>query len=146
LYKKTLRLVEYHYHIKLPMYITKLDHLVLTVKDIHATILFYTTVLGMKQVSFTGNRQALQFGSQKINLHQQNNEIEPHAAQPAPGSADLCLITDISLEQVIDHVQSCGVTIIAGPVPRSGATGNLLSVYLRDPDGNLIEISNHVRE
>ena len=128
------------------MYITKLDHFVLTVKDIHATILFYTTVLGMKQVSFTENRQALQFGSQKINLHQQNNEIEPHAAQPAPDSADLCLITDISLEQVIDHVQSCGVTIIAGPVPRSGATGSLLSVYLRDPDGNLIEISNHVRE
>ena len=128
------------------MYITNLDHLVLTVKDIHASIQFYTTILGMKLVSLAGNRQALQFGNQKINLHQQGDEIEPHAVQPTPGSADLCLITDISLEQVIDHVQSCGVTILAGPVPRSGATGDLLSIYLRDPDGNLIEISNHVRK
>ena len=128
------------------MYITKLDHLVLTVKDIHATILSHTTVLGMKQVSFAENRQALQFGNQKINLHQQDNIIVPHAAQPIPGSADLCLITDISLEQVIDHVQSCGVTILAGPVPRSGAISGLISIYLRDPDGNLIEISNLLNE
>ena len=124
------------------MYITKLDHLVLTVKDIQTTILFYTTLLGMKQISFTDNRQALQFGNQKINLHQQDDIIEPHAAQPTPGSADLCLITDIPLEQVIEHVQSCGVTILAGPIPRSGAVGGLISIYLRDPDGNLIEISN----
>ena len=126
------------------MYIAKLDHLVLTVKDIHAAILFYTTVLGMKRISFADNRQALQFGTQKINLHQQDDIIEPHAAQPTPGSADLCLITEIALEHVIDHVQSCGVTILAGPVPRSGAMGALVSVYLRDPDGNLIEISNTV--
>ena len=128
------------------MYIIKLDHLVLTVKDINATILFYTTVLGMKQVIFAGNRQALQFGNQKINLHQKDDIIEPRAAQPTPGSADLCLITDIPLEQVIEHVQSCEVKILAGPVPRSGAIGGLLSVYLRDPDGNLIEISNSVGE
>ena len=128
------------------MYITKLDHLVLTVKDIHATILFYTTILGMKQISFADNRHALQFGNQKINLHQQDDIIEPHAAQPTPGSADLCLITDISLEQVIDHIQSCGVTILSGPVPRSGAVGGLISIYLRDPDGNLIEISNLLNE
>jgi len=128
------------------MYISKLDHIVLTIKDIHATTLFYTTVLGMKAVSFAKDRQALQFGNQKINLHQQGDEIEPHALQPTPGSADLCLITEISLEQVIDHVQSCGAKILAGPVPRSGATGGLLSVYLRDPDGNLIEISNPARE
>ena len=128
------------------MYITKLDHLVLTVKDIHATILFYTTVLCMKAVNFAEDRQALRFGNQKINLHQQGDEIEPHAAEPTPGSADLCLITDISLEQVIEHVKSCGVKILAGPVPRSGATDGLISVYLRDPDGNLIEISNPVRE
>jgi catechol 2,3-dioxygenase-like lactoylglutathione lyase family enzyme len=100
----------------------------------------------LKQVSFWDNRQALQFGSQKINLQQQDNKIEPHAAQPTPGSADLCLVTDISLGKVIDHVQSCGVAIIAGPVPRAGATGNLLSIYIRDPDGNLIEISNHTGE
>ena len=128
------------------MYITKLDHLVLTVKDIHATILFYTTILGMKQISFADNRHALQFGNQKINLHQQDDIIEPHAAQPTPGSADLCLITDISLEQVIDHIQSCGVTILSGPVPRSGAVDGLISIYLRDPDGNLIEISNLLNE
>lgn len=128
------------------MYITKLDHLVLTVKDIHATILFYTNVLGMKAVNFAEDRQALRFGNHKINLHQQGDEIEPHAAQPTPGSADLCLITDISLEQVIEHVKSCGVKILAGPVPRSGATDGLISFYLRDPDGNLIEISNPVRE
>ena len=128
------------------MYITKLDHLVLTVKDIYTTTMFYTTVLGMKKFSFGENRQALQFGSQKINLHQYGDEIEPHASQPAPGSADLCFITDIPLEQVISHIQSCGVTILAGPLPRSGATGHLLSVYLRDPDGNLIEISNNTNE
>jgi len=126
------------------MYITDLDHLVLTVKDINATIRFYTTVLGMAQVSFAGNRQALQFGNQKINLHQQRDEIEPHAAQPTPGSADLCFITDIPLEQVIDHVQSCGVSVLAGPVQRMGSTGGLLSIYIRDPDGNLMEIANLV--
>ena len=126
------------------MYITDLDHLVLTVKDINATIRFYTTVLGMAQVSFAGNRQALQFGNQKINLHQQRDEIEPHAAQPTPGSADLCFITDIPLEQVIDHVQSCGVSVLAGPVQRMGSTGALLSIYIRDPDGNLMEIANLV--
>ncbi len=126
------------------MYITDLDHLVLTVKDINATIRFYTTVLGMVQVSFAGNRQALQFGKQKINLHQQGDEIKPHAAQPTPGSADLCFITDIPLEQVIDHVQSCEVAILAGPVQRTGSTGALLSIYIRDPDGNLMEIANRV--
>ena len=126
------------------MYISELDHLVLTVKNIHATIRFYTTVLGMEQVSFAENRQALQFGNQKINLHQQGDEIEPHAAQPTPGSADLCFITDIPLEQVIDHVQSCGKTILTGPVQRTGTTGALLSIYIRDPDDNLIEIANRV--
>ena len=126
------------------MYISELDHLVLTVKNIHATIRFYTTVLGMEQVSFAENRQALQFGNQKINLHQQGDEIEPHAEQPTPGSADLCFITDIPLEQVIDHIQSNGVTILAGPVQRTGTTGALLSIYIRDPDDNLIEISNRL--
>ncbi|MFC1844300.1 VOC family protein [Thermodesulfobacteriota bacterium] len=128
------------------MYITKLDHLVLTVKDIHETILFYTTVLGMKQISFGDTRQALQFGNQKINLHQRGDEIEPHATYPTPGSADLCFITDMPLNQVIKHIQSIGETILAGPLPRSGATGRLLSVYLRDPDGNLIEIANHLKD
>jgi len=124
------------------MYINDLDHFVLTVKNIHATIRFYTSVLGMEQVSFAENRQALQFGNRKINLHQQGDEIEPHAGRPTPGSADLCLITDIPMQQVIDHIKSCGATILAGPVQRTGATGVLQSIYLRDPDDNLIEIAN----
>ena len=128
------------------MKVKELDHLVLTVKDIDKTTEFYTTVLGMKQVTFGKNRQALQFGTQKINLHQQNDEIEPHAIKPTPGSADLCFITNIPLEQVIDHVQSYGGAIIAGPAPKSGATGALQSIYLRDPDDNLIEISNRSGE
>jgi len=126
------------------MYITELDHLVLTVKDIQATIRFYTIVLGMKEVVFALNRHALRFGDRKINLHQQGDLIEPHAAQPAPGTADLCFITDTPLEQVVEHIQSCGVTIIVGPVERTGATGSLLSVYIRDPDDNLIEIANRL--
>jgi len=128
------------------MYINGLDHIVLTVKDIQTTIQFYTTVLGMKQITFAKNRQALQFGNQKINLHQKNDEIEPHAELPTPGSADLCFITNIPVAQVIEHVQSFGVTVVAGPLPRTGATGNLQSIYLRDPDGNLIEISNEMEE
>jgi len=124
------------------MYITELNHIVLTVKNIHTTIRFYSTVLGMEQVSFAENRQALKFGSQKINLHQQGDELEPHAGQPLPGSADLCFITDIPLQQVIDHILSCGVTILAGPVQRTGTTGVLQSIYLRDPHDNLIEIAN----
>lgn len=128
------------------MKVKKLDHLVLTVKDIAKTTKFYTTVLGMKAVSFAKNSLALQFGNQKINLHKQDDEIEPHAIKPTPGSADLCFIPDIPLEQVIDHVQSCGVAIIAGPAPRSGATGALQSIYLRDPDGNLIEVANRSGE
>ena len=126
------------------MYIDKLDHLVLTVRDIQSSIIFYTTVLGMERAVFPGNRQGLRFGSQKINLHTADANIEPRAGRPTPGSADLCFITDFPLEKVIDHVRSCGVEIIAGPVKRSGATGEIMSVYLRDPDGNLIEIANHV--
>ena len=123
------------------MYITKLDHLVLTVRDMKAAVKFYTDVLGMEAVQL-GNRKAMQFGDCRINLHQHGDEIHPHAAQPVPGSTDFCLITDIPLEQVINHVASCGIKIITGPVHRSGAAGNILSIYLRDPDGNLIEISN----
>jgi catechol 2,3-dioxygenase-like lactoylglutathione lyase family enzyme len=126
------------------MYITELDHLVLTVKDIQATIRFYTTVLGMEEVVFAGSRHALCFGQLKINLHQQGDLIEPHAAHPAPGTADLCFITGIPMEQTIEHLQSCGVDIIHGPLQRTGAAGPLLSVYIRDPDNNLIEIANRV--
>jgi catechol 2,3-dioxygenase-like lactoylglutathione lyase family enzyme len=124
------------------MYITKLDHIVLTVKDVKATIKFYTEILGMELLQFGDNRKGVQFGNYKINLHQHGDEISPHAAQPKPGSADFCIITEIPLEQVIDHLTSCGVEIVSGPAPRSGAAGKILSIYLRDPDGNLIEISN----
>lgn len=125
------------------MQIDRLDHLVLTVRDIDATIAFYVEVLGMEAVSFGAGRRALAFGRQKINLHAAAAPLKPHAAQPLPGSADLCLITATPLAEVIAHLQRAGVAIEQGPVPRTGATGPILSAYVRDPDGNLIEISNY---
>jgi catechol 2,3-dioxygenase-like lactoylglutathione lyase family enzyme len=125
------------------MKIDRLDHLVLTVQDIDATIAFYENVLGMEAVSFGANRRALAFGRQKINLHPASAPLKPHAAMPAPGSADLCLITGTPLAEVIAHLQRAGVAIEEGPVVRTGATGPIRSVYLRDPDGNLIELSNY---
>ncbi len=126
------------------MKIDYLDHLVLTVKSITATCEFYATVLGMEVVNFGENRKALLFGSQKINLHEIGKEFEPKAYQPTPGSADLCFITSTSLADVIEHLQRSGVQIIEGPVKRTGALGRLESVYFRDPDLNLIEVSNYV--
>jgi len=126
------------------MYTTKLDHFVLTVKDVKAATQFYSEVLGMEVERGADNRPAVRFGDCKIKFHQHGEEISPHASRPDPGSADFCLITVIPLEEVINHVTSCGIEIIAGPVPRSGAVGDLLSVYFRDPDGNLIEIANRV--
>lgn len=126
----------------LQMNIDRIDHLVLTVQNIQATCKFYSQVLGMQVVMFGNHRQALQFGQQKINLHEFGNEWEPKAIHPTPGSADICLITSLPLEQVKNHINSCGVEIIFGPVTRTGATGEIVSIYLRDPDGNLIEVSN----
>jgi catechol 2,3-dioxygenase-like lactoylglutathione lyase family enzyme len=126
------------------MHLTQLDHLVLTVVDIDATIDFYTRVLGMTAVTFGQGRRALQFGSQKINLHQRGHEFEPKAQQPTPGSADLCFITDVPLADVIAHLGDSGVPIVEGPVERTGANGPIRSVYVRDPDGNLIEIANYL--
>jgi catechol 2,3-dioxygenase-like lactoylglutathione lyase family enzyme len=123
--------------------IDRLDHLVLTVANMDATVAFYTSVLGMEPVTF-GDRKALRFGEQKINLHQSGKEFEPKAAHPMPGSGDLCFITKTSIEDVILHLQSQQIPIELGPVDRIGAVGKLLSVYLRDPDFNLIEISNHL--
>ena len=125
-------------------FIERIDHFVLTVRDITATCEFYTRVLGMHAVTFGDNRKALHFGSQKINLHEVGSELEPGAANPAPGTADVCFITNINLEQAIEHIQSCGVEIVAGPVQRTGARASLRSIYIRDPDGNLIEISNYI--
>jgi catechol 2,3-dioxygenase-like lactoylglutathione lyase family enzyme len=127
--------------------ITHLDHLVFTVKDIPATIEFYARVLNMQVIQFGDTddnppRFALKFGNQKINLHEVGNEFKPKAQNATPGSADLCLITETDLEQAMTYVQNCNVEIIKGPVKRTGAQGDLLSFYIRDPDLNLIEISN----
>ncbi|WP_313526320.1 VOC family protein [Stutzerimonas kunmingensis] len=126
------------------MQIDYLDHLVLTVADIETTVDFYTRVLGMQVVTFGEGRKALTFGNQKINLHQAGYEFEPKAERPAPGSADLCFIVATSLDDVIAHLNEHGVAIIEGPVQRTGATGPIRSVYLRDPDLNLIELSNQM--
>jgi catechol 2,3-dioxygenase-like lactoylglutathione lyase family enzyme len=124
--------------------IDSIDHLVLTVASVEASLAFYATVLGMEVVTFAGGRKALAFGSQKINLHQAGREFEPKAARPAPGSADLCLLTMLPLDQVLAHLAAHAVPVIEGPVRRTGATGPILSVYFRDPDGNLIEVANRL--
>lgn len=128
--------------------IKSLDHLVLTVADISATIAFYCDALGMTHHEFRGAddvlRHALVFGSQKINLHQAGAEFEPKANRPTPGSSDLCLLSDAALDDWIAHLSACGVAIEEGPVARTGAVGPLRSIYLRDPDANLIEISNQL--
>lgn len=124
------------------MQIDHLDHLVLTVADLNATVDFYTRVLGMQAVTFGEGRQALAFGNQKINLHQAGREFEPKAERPTPGSADLCFIVATPLDEVVAQLQAHGVTPIEGPVKRTGATGPIRSVYVRDPDQNLIELAN----
>jgi len=126
------------------MKIDSLDHWVLTVKDIETTASFYASVLGMDVITFGGGRTALSFGAQKINLHQHGKEFEPKAQHPTPGSADVCFITSVPLSEVLNHLSTCNVAIIEGPVQRTGATGPILSVYFRDPDMNLIEVSNRV--
>lgn len=122
--------------------IDHLDHLVLTVANIDATVAFYTSALGMELITF-GERKALRFGEQKINLHQVGMEFEPKALHPTPGSGDLCFITKAPLEKVISHLNLGNYPIELGPVPRDGAKGEMLSIYLRDPDLNLLEISNY---
>lgn len=128
------------------MQIDRLDHLVLTVQDIDATCDFYQRVLGMRIVTFGAGRRALTFGQSKINLHQAGLELEPKAQEPTPGSADLCFISSTPLAEVIVHLQSCHVGILEGPVRRTGALGAIESVYFRDPDLNLIEVSNYVSD
>ena len=124
------------------MQIDALDHLVLVVEDIDAACAFYVRVLGMQVVIFGDNRKALAFGSQKINLHAAGRGFEPKAASPTSGSADLCFLTRVPLDQVAAHLKQEGVEVIEGPVRRTGATGPILSLYIRDPDGNLLELSN----
>jgi catechol 2,3-dioxygenase-like lactoylglutathione lyase family enzyme len=126
------------------MKVRKLDHFVLTVRNIEKTISFYTSVLGMTKEAFGQGRVALKYGDQKINLHELGNEFEPKAAKPTPGSADLCFITNTPLNEAISHVKSFGIEILEGPVKRTGAKGEILSFYFRDPDHNLIEVANVV--
>ncbi|WP_074492009.1 VOC family protein [Mucilaginibacter polytrichastri] len=126
------------------MEINRLDHLVLTVADVDATCKFYSEVLGMVVETFGDNRKALKFGNQKINLHQKGNEIDPKANRPTPGSADLCFITDTPIARVEQELIGKGLNLIASRVERTGATGKIVSIYFRDPDLNLIEVSNYL--
>jgi catechol 2,3-dioxygenase-like lactoylglutathione lyase family enzyme len=125
--------------------IEHLDHLVLTVADIRTSCAFYSTILGMQELTFGNGRTALQFGSQKINLHQAGREFAPKARMPMPGSADLCFIAATPLAEMVAALTAAGIAIEEGPIGRSGAAGPIRSIYIRDPDGNLIELSNQER-
>jgi catechol 2,3-dioxygenase-like lactoylglutathione lyase family enzyme len=126
------------------MKVERIDHVVLTVADVDRTLAFYGRVLGMTPVSFGEGRRALAFGDQKLNLHQAGREFEPKALRPTPGAIDLCLVTDVPLDEVAAHLRAESVVIEHGPVDKIGARSALRSLYFRDPDGNLIEVSNEV--
>lgn len=126
------------------MKIKALDHLVLSVKDIKLSSDFYVNVLGMEKIVFQENRIALKYGNQKINLHEYKNEFEPKAHKVTPGSADLCFIAQDDITDVQKHLESLNITILEGPIKRTGACGEIISLYIRDPDLNLIEISNYI--
>jgi len=128
------------------MQIERIDHLVLTVQNIQASCDFYAKILGMKAVAFQGGRKAVVFGNQKINFHESGKEFDPKALRPTPGSADLCFIVNDPLTKIVGHMDTCGVNIIEGPVQRTGAMGPMTSIYIRDPDQNLIEIAVYDRE
>lgn len=130
------------------MKIDRIDHIVLTVADLERTLDFYERVLGMERQGFPAAnngemRWALKFGSQKINLHRKGREFDPKAKVPTAGSADICLISDSRPDEILAHLKDCGVAVEEGPVPRTGALGPIMSVYFRDPDGNLIEVSSY---
>jgi catechol 2,3-dioxygenase-like lactoylglutathione lyase family enzyme len=132
------------------MQIEGLDHVVLTAHDVQVTANFYARVLGMRvdiheDPTHTFHYAEMYFGSQKINVHQAGHEFEPKALHPAPGTADLCFVTTARPEEVVRHLQACGVAILEGPVPRTGARGQMASIYLRDPDQNLLEIAHYTR-
>ena len=126
------------------MRVLRIDHVVLTVRDLDRTLSFYQNALGMRPVIFGEGRRALAFGDQKLNLHQAGREFEPKARTPAAGSADLCFTTDVPLAEVIEHLARVGVRVELGPVDKTGARTALRSIYFRDPDGNLIEVANEV--
>lgn len=127
------------------MEINRLDHLVLTVKNVADTCKFYNEILGMEIITFGNNRKALLFGSQKINLHEKGHEIDPKAAFPTSGSGDLCFIANTPVEKVLEELQDKNIPVLEGGiVERTGATGKIRSVYFRDPDNNLLEVSNYL--
>jgi catechol 2,3-dioxygenase-like lactoylglutathione lyase family enzyme len=128
------------------MKIDRIDHFVLTVQNIKASGAFYAKVLGMKAVAFQGGRKAVVFGNQKINFHESGKEFDPKALRPTPGSADLCFVARDPLTKIISHLDDCGAKIIEGPVERTGAMGPMTSIYIRDPDQNLIEIAIYNQE
>jgi catechol 2,3-dioxygenase-like lactoylglutathione lyase family enzyme len=125
------------------MLIDNLDHLVLTVGDITESCRFYSHVLGLEIITFGDERKALLVGEQKINLHQAGQELSPCAKKPTPGSADLCFISPQTIDEIYAHLAACDVPVELGPVPRTGVLGAMISLYFRDPDGNLIEISHY---
>lgn len=125
------------------MRVDRLDHLVLTVADIDVSIDFYTRILGMRAVTFGDGRHGLRFGRSKINLHLAGHEFEPRAARPTPGSADLCLVSPDAPDQVVAELREAGVAVVEGPVAKTGALGEMVSVYIRDPDDNLVEIAHY---
>lgn len=125
------------------MKIQRIDHIVLTVASIERTLQFYSTVLSFEIVSFGNNRKALTFGNQKINLHEKGKEFEPKADKPTCGSADLCFIAETPIENILAELKEKEIDIIEGIVERTGATGKIKSVYFRDPDKNLVEVSNY---
>lgn len=123
--------------------IERLDHLVLTVRDIEATVAFYSGILGMRPVTSGKGMRALHFGQQKFNLHPAEAPYSPHADKPLPGTADICLVTHNSIDEVMAALAAHGVAVEVGPVPRGGALGRMTSVYFRDPDNNLVEVSRY---
>jgi catechol 2,3-dioxygenase-like lactoylglutathione lyase family enzyme len=128
------------------MHVKRIDHLVLTVADIEHSVEFYSRVMGMQRIEFGEGRVALGFGAQKINLHRRGREFSPHAGQVQTGSADLCFVIEEPVEKALEELRDHGVNVIEGPVARTGAEGDIVSVYFRDPDRNLIEICNYVRD
>ena len=133
---------------KNPPMITSLDHLVLTVSDMAISVAFYRDILGMQALEFEAadgsRRWALAFGAQKINLHSAQTPFTPHAAQPRAGSADLCFLSSTPLDAWLPYLKASGQTVLEGPVQRNGALGPIVSLYIRDPDGNLLEIANQL--
>ena len=126
------------------MAIVRLDHLVLTVNNINVTTDFYRHYFGIETINFQDGRAALKIGHQKINLHEVDHETDPKAAYPTPGSADICLISDKPIDNLLDEFEKNNLPIVLGPVIRTGAEGKIRSIYVRDPDQNLIEISNYI--